>query len=293
MKLGSTPSGHARQHGAAARIVLAVVALLVLAVVGWNWYQRHLAPPVIVATAPPAVAPTDGIPPPAAPASEPGVRYPLEGAASAPAGSASAPPADLTQAISALVGRAGRAMLQLGDFPRRFVATVDNLGRAHAPPLVWPVNPAPGRFTTTQRAGDSTVIAPSNRERYDALVQLIESIDVARAAALYRTIYPQLQEAYRQLGYPNAYFNDRFVEVIDQMLATPEVDPVAVQLTEVKGPVASTRPWVRYEFADPRLENLSAGQKILLRVGPEHRRRLKSKLVAVRAALTNPVARRP
>lgn len=54
---------------------------------------------------------------------------------------------------------------------------------------------------------------------------------------------------------------------------------------EVKGPVPSTRPWVRYEFADPELQNLSAGQKILIRMGPAHERRLKQKLGELRANL--------
>jgi hypothetical protein len=56
-----------------------------------------------------------------------------------------------------------------------------------------------------------------------------------------------------------------------------------VQLTQVKGPVPSERPWVRYEFADPRLESLTAGQKILLRMGPENARQLRQKLAEFRA----------
>ena len=59
------------------------------------------------------------------------------------------------------------------------------------------------------------------------------------------------------------------VEVIDHLLATPEPAPGAplVQLTEVKGSVPSTQPWLRYEFADPQLQSLSSGQRILLARG--------------------------
>lgn len=57
-------------------------------------------------------------------------------------------------------------------------------------------------------------------------------------------------------------------------------------MTEVKGPIPSPRPWVRYEFVDPRLEGLADGQKILLRIGPEHATRLKAWLRALREALT-------
>ena len=53
---------------------------------------------------------------------------------------------------------------------------------------------------------------------------------------------------------------------------------VAVKLTEVKGPIPSNRPWVRYEFADPQLQSLSAGQRILLRSGDVNQRRLMARL---------------
>jgi len=97
-------------------------------------------------------------------------------------------------------------------------------------------------------------------------------------------MYPQLQRSYEELGYPGRYFNDRVVEVIDHLLATPEPAPGAplVQLTEVKGSVPSTQPWLRYEFADPQLQSLSSGQRMLLRVGPQHRQVLKAKLAELR-----------
>jgi len=43
---------------------------------------------------------------------------------------------------------------------------------------------------------------------------------------------------------------------------------------------------VLYEFADPALENLSAGQKIVVRMGPENGKRVKDKLRAIRRELT-------
>jgi hypothetical protein len=107
-------------------------------------------------------------------------------------------------------------------------------------------------------------------------------------------LYPLFQQSYQELGYPRGYFNDRLVEVIDQLLATPEpVGPLAVHLTEVKGPITSDRPWVRYEFADPALQALPAGSKMLLRMGPDNARRLKAKLAELRAAITRAPAGKP
>jgi hypothetical protein len=96
-------------------------------------------------------------------------------------------------------------------------------------------------------------------------------------------MYPVLQKTYAELGFPNRQFNDRLLQVINHLLATPSAAQVmAVQLIEVKGPIPSLRPWVRYEFADPALEALSSGQKIMLRVGSVNQNRLKARLVGVR-----------
>jgi hypothetical protein len=74
--------------------------------------------------------------------------------------------------------------------------------------------------------------------------------------------------------------------VIDHLLAAPEApERIEVVLTEVRGPIPSVRPWVRYEFADPALESASAGHKLMVRVGAAHQRRLKAKLRELRAEL--------
>ena len=99
--------------------------------------------------------------------------------------------------------------------------------------------------------------------------------------------HEDLLQAWRDLGLGNRYLNDRAIEVVDLLLATPEPErPPRVHLTEVKGPIPSTRPWVRYEFVDPQLEALTAGQKILVRMGTANERRLKQKLREFRSQLT-------
>ena len=195
-------------------------------------------------------------------------------------------PMEIGRALAELLGRdAVDTFLQADEFPRRFVATVDNLARPHAPRLLWPVQPAPDRFTVDHTAA-GPAIGLDNAGRYTPFVLMAEAVDPRRAVDLYVRLYPLLQRAYEDLGFPNRYFNDRMVAVIDVLLATPEVEyPVALQLTQVKGPYESERPWVHYEFADPALESLSAGQKILLRMGPVNQRRLKGKLEALRAEL--------
>ena len=178
-----------------------------------------------------------------------------------------------------------RSLLISDDFVRRFVVTVDNLGREHAAPRLWPVQPTPGRFQVIERDG-RRYANPDNAARYTPLVLLAEQVDARAAVALYGRMLPLLQQAYEELGYPGQRFHTRLMTVIDQLLATPTApELIALTLVEVKGEVPSERPWVRYEFADPTLESASAGQKIMLRVGAVNQRRLKAQLRALRAEL--------
>jgi hypothetical protein len=256
-------------------------AVLGLAVVGaWVWWSQQ--PPQVVAKTPaPATAPQPSEAPP-----DTASQFPAPVAEGAPPLQEREIPAALAQ----LLGRSGFATyIQADDFPRRFVATLDNLAREHAPPSVWPVMPMQGRFTVEDGPGGNQVIAPANAQRYAPFVAFVSSVDSAAAVRLYARMYPALQLASRKLGFNDPHLNYRVVKVIDHLLATPEPSgPLQVQLTEVKGPVPSTRPWVRYEYVDPELERLSAGQKAMLRVGPVNERKLKLKLAELRAELVGP-----
>jgi hypothetical protein len=263
--------------------IVAIAALLLTALgLGGLYLWQHRMRPVQVAEAPSAPASAAE---PAPIASEPAIRHPLE---AAPAASGAAPGDAAPSWRQALIDALGQSpvlrFVQTEDFSRRFVVTVDNLARGHAAPALWPLNTTPGRFSVSGGDGELRNIAAENQRRYTPLVQWVGSIDAKSAATLYARMYPQLQKAYEENGYPGRYFNDRVVEVIDHLLATPEPAPGAplVQLTEVKGTVPSTQPWLRYEFADPQLQSLSSGQRILLRVGPQHRQVLKTKLAELR-----------
>jgi hypothetical protein len=229
----------------------------------------------VIAEAPPAPAPTAPAPP--------AITHPIESSPAAQDVAAAPQESSLAAAVTSLVGqKLARGMLQLDDFPRRIVATVDNLGRTHAPSRLWPVNPSPGRFQVDK----SGAIGADNGLRYTPFVLMVEKLDVRQAAALYVRFYPQFQQAYEELGYPKRYFNDRLVQVIDQLLLTPEPDePLRVHLPPIQGPMQPERPWVLYEFDDPALQALPAGQKLLLRVGPVNERRLKARLAEFRKAI--------
>lgn len=262
------------------------MALGLIGASAWLWRRGPAPSETPTAPLPAAMSPAPAV----AAASEPAVKHPIDVAVAA---EPPRKPLDVDAALTELLGRKTvLSMFQLQDFPRRFVATVDNLGRSHAPAGLWPVNPAAGAFTVDKQDGVD-VISAENGLRYTPYVLLIETVDLRQAVAVYARLYPLLQQAYQDIGYPKRYFNDRLVEVIDQLLATPEVsDPLKVHLPTIKGPVQPERPWVLYEFDDPALQSLSAGQKVLLRMGLVNERRMKAKLSEIRRLVTAETVRR-
>ena len=162
---------------------------------------------------------------------------------------------------------------------RRFVVTVDNLTRQKLPQNYRFVAAVPGQFAVEKGATeDHYTLSARNYARYNGLVALAESVDLKQLVILYTRYYPLFQQAYEELGYPDRYFNDRLVEVIGHLLAAPEPG----------GPVQLVQPKVFYEFADPDLEKLSAGQKIMIRIGPDNEHRVKAMLRKLLGMLVKP-----
>lgn len=176
-------------------------------------------------------------------------------------------------ALIDLFGRDVGTVLVTQDLIDKFVATVDNLTRSHVPEKIRPVGRLSGAFgLDTAGSRGQLHLNPDNYKRYDSLIDLVARAELDAIAAMYRRFYPLFQESYVRLGYPNGYFNDRVVEVIDHLLMTPELSE----------PIRLVRPNVLYEFSDAELEALSSGQKLLLRMGNEHAKTIKGVLQGLR-----------
>ncbi len=163
----------------------------------------------------------------------------------------------------------------LEHFIERFVVMVDNLPRPQLPATHRPLKKTPGKFLASGEREQLT-IDPANYRRYTPLVKMLSALDTAQVLAVYKLLYPLFQSAYQGLGYPDAYFNDRLVAVIDHLLTTPPVS----------GPIYLVQPKALYLYADPALEELSSGRKILLRCGPENATQIKAMLHEYRRGLT-------
>ncbi len=224
----------------------------------------------------PAAEPASVAPPPAAAEAAP--KYPLPDIASQAAGPMPAVDESDSPILDSLLTLASRErlaqFLNLQEYARRFVVTVDNLPRQLVPAQWSALRPVSGRLAVAADA-ERITLQPENYARYDAFVQFVESLDPKATAKVYMRFYPLLQQQYRALGYPHGHLNDRVVAAIDDMLTAPEVS----------GPIRLVQPRVQYRFDDPLLESLSAGRKVMIRVGPENAARLKKVLRALRAEI--------
>ncbi len=107
---------------------------------------------------------------------------------------------------------------------RHFVVTVDNMTREKLPEKYDFTRPPPDTFKVREAGDEEYELDPANYERYERFVLFAESVNLDRVVSLYARYYPLFQQAYEELGYPDRYFNDRLVEVIEHLLAMPDVE---------------------------------------------------------------------
>ena len=160
---------------------------------------------------------------------------------------------------------------------RNLVTTIDNLPRKKVAGTKNPIVAIEGQIDDQSNA--TVVLGPAQYARYDEFITAVSAVDSKQLVDAYFKLYPLFQDAYKSLGYPNGYFNDRLVTVIDHLIATPYAKQ-PIQL--VNGPGI-------YQFADPSLESMSAGQKIIVRIGPDNGAKVRAKLKEIRALVATGV----
>jgi DUF3014 family protein len=253
------------------------VLLLVVAGGAYWYYAKQHAPPAPVANTVELPVP---VPAPAPIDSKPKVRNPVPSTpdiVEKPLPPLNESDATLRGSVERLTdAKTAEEFLVPENLVRNFVVTVDNLTRVKVASDRRPVKPTPGA-TVVEIRGNETILSEENYARYAPFVSLVQAADAKQATAVYLHYYPLFQRAYEDLGYPDDYFNDRMVDVIDHLLATPTP----------AGPIKLTQPKVFFEYADPALEGLSAGQKLLLRMGPANAAQIKAKLKELRVEIAS------
>ncbi len=254
-----------------------MVAVVLGSATAVYFYWRHSHPPQVAQNTvptPPQPAPVSAAPAPAKPVI---LQQVVE---APPAPQPPLPPLDQSDhfMIGALAGLIGnKSLMRLFDTEaviQHLVATVDNLPRRIVPANAMPMEPPKGALIVEGREDEWTLSA-KNAARYAPYVKIAEAVDPVKLVGLYIRLYPLFQKAYESLGYPKQYFNDRVMLALDDLLMAPEI------VEQVR----LVRPKVYYLFADPEFEKRSAGQKIMMRIGSNNERKIKSRLRAIRQEL--------
>jgi hypothetical protein len=157
---------------------------------------------------------------------------------------------------------------------RTFVVVVDNISEGVSPVKHLPFLKPGGHFKAVYDSG-TFYVDPKSYDRYNLVADVFRSINARRAAEIYRDLKPLIQQAYKEIGYPDKGFDETMALAIDHLLMTPTPD----EYLELNGETVS------YKFVDSGLESLSAAQKQFMRMGPENVQKVKNKLVELKGNL--------
>lgn len=158
---------------------------------------------------------------------------------------------------------------------RRAVVLVENISRGQYPQTALPYKPIVEEIQVSSDDGRLFTMEATSYTRFDAAVAAFVALDTEQTVGLYRLLSPLLQQAYAEIGFRDAKFEQALIKAIDAVLIAPEIE----------GPFQLVKPSVMYLYADTRLEEFANMNKQLIRLGPENSARLKAKLREFKQAL--------
>lgn len=236
---------------APSKVIPVLIALLILGIVGGGtyWWIAGLASaPTPVADAGPTVAlAQDAGLPPVLPMADGDVllrRLAAEGGASAE-----------------LLGWLG-----IDGVLRRVAATIWMLARGDNPRPVLGFLELNGTFQVREQ-GNEVFVSEGSYARYDALSQALASVDGARMGEYYLQLRPYFDSAFLEISSER-----RFDEILSQAIAR------VLALPLLEGPIELQEQGALFRYVDPNLETRPAGEKQLLRFGPQNLARLQGQL---------------
>ncbi|MFQ6070171.1 MAG: DUF3014 domain-containing protein [Candidatus Aminicenantales bacterium] len=167
-----------------------------------------------------------------------------------------------------------KVWLERKNLVRKFVGATDNVVDGLSPRSFLKFLAPKGRFEVYEKY-DSLYLDPSCYTRYNQVADVISSLSVSQCINLYQEMKPLIQEAYKQLGYPDKDFDDTLELAVVELLETPVVE----------GDIMLEKRVITYKMVDPKLENLTPAQKHLLRMGPRNMRKIQAKLREIARAI--------
>jgi len=168
------------------------------------------------------------------------------------------------------------------DLIRKFVGAVDNIANGLSPRSQIDFFTLEENFKIIEKDG-LYYVDHEGYDRYNLVGDVFSSLDSEGWVKLYEQSTLLIQEAYKDLGYPEEDFDKTLTAAIVELLKAPVVE----------GDILLEAKVVSYTMADPELENLSEPQKHLMRMGPENVRKIQAKLREIGLALGIPENKLP
>ena len=170
------------------------------------------------------------------------------------------------------LGTAGQQYLMPGNIIERSASLIYLMAQGDVPYKLLPV-PRPKAAFPIMDDGTQVVTDPAGFERYDALTQWLQSLDLESLLSSLEWFIPLFKEAWSYYGEDPAAFDMAVVITLDLVIATPEIDLSEARL------IRKEAVWI---FEDPAIEGLAPIQKQVLRMGPENAKILKAKAAEAR-----------
>ena len=170
------------------------------------------------------------------------------------------------------LGTAGQQYLIPGNIIERSASLIYLMAQGDVPYKLLPVSRPKAAFPISDD-GAQVVTDPAGFERYDALTQWLQSLDLKSLLSSLEWFIPLFREAWSYYGEDPAAFDMAVVMTLDLVIATPEVDLSEARL------IRKEAVWI---FEDPAIEGLAPIQKQVLRMGTENAEIVKAKATEAR-----------
>ena len=171
------------------------------------------------------------------------------------------------------LGTAGQQYLIPGNIIERSASLIYLMAQGDVPYKLLPVSRPKAAFPISDD-GTQVVTDPAGFERYDALTQWLQSLDLESLLSSLEWFIPLFREAWSYYGEDPAAFDMAVVMTLDLVIATPEIDLSEARL------IRKEAVWI---FEDPAIEGLAPIQKQVLRMGPENAEVVKAKAAEARS----------
>ena len=170
------------------------------------------------------------------------------------------------------LGTTGQQYLIPGNIIERSASLIYLMAQGDVPYKLLPVSRPKAAFPISDD-GTQVVTDPAGFERYDAMTQWLQGLDLAALLSSLESFIPLFREAWSYYGEDPAAFDMAIVTMLDLVIATPGINLSEARL------IRREAVWI---FEDPAIEGLSPIQKQVLRMGPANAEIVKAKAAEAR-----------